>query len=513
MIHIKRGLNLPILGEPVISSEHKNNANLNSEPTIKQVALIADDYKDIKPSMHVKVGDTVKRGDKLFTDKNNPSLNFTAPAGGVICAINRGEKRALKSIIIDVNNEKPEEFVQFKAYSSAEIPSLSAEQIKEQLLQSGLWTAFKTRPFGKIPKADSKAEAIFITAIDTNPLAVEPRQAIKLLNNGESYFRIGVQILRKLTNTVYICQSQGGTWPGSDLPGVISETFTGVHPAGLPSTHIHFLRPASLKHVVWHLNYQDVAAIGELFATGILPVERVIALGGPVVKKPRLIKTRLGASLLDILANDELSLPNKQQHNSKKDNGKIRENRLNNLSESELATMKIENSDLKTQILSPENNLYRIISGSVFGGRGMTSLENGFLGRYHLQVSCLQEEHHREFFHYFRAGWNKFSVKNVFASKIAELFGSKQKYNFTTSTNGSPRAIIPIENYEAVMPLDILATPLLRYLICGDTDMAQKLGCLELDEEDLALCSFVCAGKYEYGAILRDNLRKIEIDG
>ena len=168
---------------------------------------------------------------------------------------------------------------------------------------------------------------------------------------------------------------------------------------------------------------------------------------------------------------------------------------------------------MKTQILSPENNLYRIISGSVFGGRGMTSLENGFLGRYHLQVSCLQEEHHREFFHYFRAGWNKFSVKNVFASKIAELFGSKQKYNFTTSTNGSPRAIIPIENYEAVMPLDILATPLLRYLICGDTDMAQKLGCLELDEEDLALCSFVCAGKYEYGAILRDNLRKIEIDG
>lgn len=511
MIHIKRGLNLPILGEPIIAAETKNT---NSKPKINKVALIADDYKDIKPSMNVKVGDVVKRGDKLFSDKNNPQLNFTAPAGGVISAINRGEKRALKSIIIEIPTDSPEECVQLKAYSSAEIQSLSSTQIREQLLQSGAWTAFKTRPFGKIPKADSNPEAIFITAIDTNPLAAEPRQALKMLQNGEVYFRIGVQVLRKLTKTVYICQSQGESWTGSDLPGVISETFTGVHPAGLPSTHIHFLRPASLKHVVWHLNYQDVAAIGELFATGIFPVERIIALGGPVVKNPRLIKTRLGASLLDILANDELALPKVQNENSRKTDGKIRENRMNNFSDAEKAAMKIENADLATQILSPNNNLYRVISGSVFGGRAMTSVENdAFLGRYHLQISCLQEEHHREFFHYFRAGWNKFSVKNIFASKICELFGSKKKYNFTTTTNGSARAIIPVENYEAVMPLDILATPLLKYLVCGDTEMAQKLGCLELDEEDLALCSFVCAGKYEYGAILRDNLRKIEIDG
>lgn len=511
MINIKRGLNLPILGEPVISADSKNT---NFKPKINKVALIADDYKDIKPSMNVKVGDIVKRGEKLFSDKNNPTLNFTAPAGGVVSAINRGEKRALKSIVIDISTNEAEECVQLKSYSAAEIQNLSATQIREQLLQSGAWTAFKTRPFGKIPKADSTPEAIFITAIDTNPLSVEPREAIKLLQNGETYFRFGVQILSKLSKTVYICQSQGNTWPGSDISGVISEIFTGVHPAGLPSTHIHFLRPASLKHVVWHLNYQDVAAIGELFATGILPVERIIALGGPVVKKPRMVKTRLGASLLDILANDELVLPSKiQNDNNKRDNGKIRENRLNNLSDSDKANLKIENSDLKTQILSPGNNLYRIISGSVFGGRAMTSEENGFLGRYHLQVSCLQEEHHREFFHYFRAGWNKFSVKNIFTSKISELLGKVKKYNFTTTTNGSARAIIPLENYEAVMPLDILATPLLKYLVCGDTDMAQKLGCLELDEEDLALCSFVCAGKYEYGAILRDNLRKIEIDG
>ncbi len=211
---------------------------------------------------------------------------------------------------------------------------------------------------------------------------------------------------------------------------------------------------------VWNLNYQDVIAIGKLFTTGQLWTERVIALAGPVVEKPRLVRTRLGANLDELAAGQ----------------------------------------------LQPGNN--RLISGSVLGGRTAHGAY-AYLGRYHLQLSCLKEGDQREFLHYLRAGVEKHSLLNVFVSR---LLGGK-RFAFTTSTNGSPRAMVPVGNYEAVMPLDILPTQLLRYLIVGDTEMAQKLGALELDEEDLALCSYVCAGKYEYGPILRDNLARIEQEG
>ncbi|MFO6042801.1 NADH:ubiquinone reductase (Na(+)-transporting) subunit A, partial [Pseudomonas aeruginosa] len=209
-----------------------------------------------------------------------------------------------------------------------------------------------------------------------------------------------------------------------------------------------------------NLNYQDVIAIGKLFTTGQLWTERVIALAGPVVEKPRLVRTRLGANLDELAAGQ----------------------------------------------LQPGNN--RLISGSVLGGRTAHGAY-AYLGRYHLQLSCLKEGDQREFLHYLRAGVEKHSLLNVFVSR---LLGGK-RFAFTTSTNGSPRAMVPVGNYEAVMPLDILPTQLLRYLIVGDTEMAQKLGALELDEEDLALCSYVCAGKYEYGPILRDNLARIEQEG
>lgn len=210
----------------------------------------------------------------------------------------------------------------------------------------------------------------------------------------------------------------------------------------------------------WNLNYQDVIAIGKLFTTGQLWTERVIALAGPVVEKPRLVRTRLGANLDELAAGQ----------------------------------------------LQPGNN--RLISGSVLGGRTAHGAY-AYLGRYHLQLSCLKEGDQREFLHYLRPGVEKHSLLNVFVSR---LLGGK-RFAFTTSTNGSPRAMVPVGNYEAVMPLDILPTQLLRYLIVGDTEMAQKLGALELDEEDLALCSYVCAGKYEYGPILRDNLARIEQEG
>jgi len=211
--------------------------------------------------------------------------------------------------------------------------------------------------------------------------------------------------------------------------------------------------------MVWTVGYQDVMAIGDLFLTGRINPSRVVALAGPQVESPRLVRTRVGASL------DELTAG---------------------------------------QLKSGEN---RVISGSVFGGRAGGSNVR-YLGRYHTQISGLAEGRERQFMHFVRPGMNAFSVLPIYLSR---LLG--KQFDFTTSTNGSERAMVPIGTYEKIMPLDVLPTQLLRALIVGDTEVAQKLGCLELDEEDLALCTFVCPGKYEYGPILRDNLTRIEIEG
>lgn len=445
MIKLKHGLDLPITGAPT--------QRIEAARPVRSVAVIGFDYHGMKPTMEVQVGDRVKLGQLLFTDKKTPGVRYTAPAAGVISAIHRGEKRVLQSVVIDIDGEEQETFAQ---YAADQLEALSDQQVRENLQQSGLWTALRTRPFSKVPALDAVPSSIFVTAIDTHPLAADPAV---IIGEHAADFENGLKVLGNLAK-VFLCKADGANLPGEKLAKVQSEAFAGPHPAGLPGTHIHFLDPVSTSKSVWQIGYQDVIAVGKLFTTGQLFVERVVALGGPVIEQPRLLRTRLGANLEELTAGE----------------------------------------------LKPGFN--RVISGSVFGGRTAQGAF-AFLGRYHNQVSCLSEGNEREMMHYLRAGVNKHSVLNIFVSKLA---GSKL-FNFTTTTNGSPRAMVPVGNYEAVMPLDILPTQLLRYLIVGDTEMAQKLGCLELDEEDLALCTYVCAGKYEYGPILRDNLTRIEKEG
>lgn len=445
MIKLKHGLDLPITGAPA--------QRIEAARPVRSVAVIGFDYHGMKPTMEVQVGDRVKLGQLLFTDKKTPGVRYTAPAAGVISAIHRGEKRVLQSVVIDIDGDEQEIFAQ---YAADQLDALSDQQVRDNLQQSGLWTALRTRPFSKVPALDAVPNSIFVTAVDTHPLAADP--AVIIAEHAAD-FENGLKVLGNLAK-VFLCKADGANLPGEKLAKVQSEAFAGPHPAGLPGTHIHFLDPVSASKSVWQIGYQDVIAIGKLFTTGQLFVERVIALGGPVAEQPRLLRTRLGANLEELTAGE----------------------------------------------LKPGFN--RVISGSVFGGRTAQGAF-AFLGRYHNQVSCLSEGNQREMMHYLRAGVNKHSVMNIFVSKLA----SAKLFNFTTTTNGSPRAMVPVGNYEAVMPLDILPTQLLRYLIVGDTEMAQKLGCLELDEEDLALCTYVCAGKYEYGPILRDNLTRIEKEG
>ncbi len=447
MIKIRRGLDLPISGSP--------EQTIIDGPKSQSVAVIGADYHGMKPTMSVQVGDKVKLGQLLFSDKKTEGVKFTAPAAGTVTAINRGARRVFQSVVINVEGD---EAISFEQYSADKFSGLSRDQVASNLIESGLWTALRTRPYSKVPAVDSTPAAIFVTAMDTNPLAANPELII-----GETAddFSNGLTLLSKLTEgNVYLCKAPGAKIPAGTVSRIVVKEFGGVHPAGNVGTHIHNVESVSAGKTVWTLGYQDVIAIAQLFATGKLPTARVVALAGPQVDKPLLIRSQLGANLTELTA------------------GKLK------------------------------SGVNRVVSGSVFGGR-IAADAYAYLGRYHNQVSVLLEGDDRPLLHYLRPGFNYFSIMGLYVSKLL----GKKEFDFTTTTMGSERAMVPIGNYERIMPLDILPTQLLRALIVGDTDVAQKLGALELDEEDLALCSFVCPGKYEYGPILRDNLTRIEKEG
>lgn len=447
MIKITKGLSLPITGAP--------SQAIGESAKVTRVAVLGEEFIGMRPSMNVQEGDRVRKGQLLFEDKKTPGVCVTAPASGVISAIHRGERRVLQAVVIDVEGD---DAIQFPRTEAAELVRLERETVQQQLLTSGLWTSLRTRPFSKIPAPGSVPAAIFVTAIDTNPLAADPQP---IIFQHFKAFNAGLTVLTRLTDgKIHVCQASGGKLGGHPAGQVTTNTFTGPHPAGLPGTHIHFLEPVSLTKQVWHLNYQDVIAIGKLFMEGELWTERVVSLAGPQVKTPRLVNTWLGASLEQLTAGE---------------------------------------------LAEGEN---RVISGSVLSGTHAQG-PHAFLGRYHLQVSVVKEGREKELFGWMMPGKDKFSITRTTLGH----FLKRKLFSFSTDTNGGERAMVPIGNYERVMPLDILPTHLLRDLLAGDTDSAQALGCLELDEEDLALCTYVCPAKYEYGPVLREVLTRIEQEG
>ena len=451
LITTKKGLNLPITGEPeqVIYS---NGAGIGS------VGIVGPDYVGLKPSMKVSEGDKVKLGDVLFADKQFPEIVYTSPGAGMVKAINRGERRVLNSVVVELSGSAA---VKFKSYSVSKLASLNGEQVRENLLASGLWTAIRTRPYSRPPAPASSPHSIFVTAIDTSPLAAHPEVVIA---DRAADFENGLTVISKLTDgRIYLCKATGATIPTPDLGQLEVAEFEGPHPAGLVGTHIHFLDPVGPAKTVWHLDYQTVIAIGCLFTTGALNMERVVSLAGSLVSHPRLVKTRAGANLTDLV---------------------------------------------KGQLKSGKEA--RVVSGSVLHGREADGWSD-YLGRFHNQVTVIPENREREFMGWVMPTGNKYSFLNVLLNSLPSHKG--RKLAFTTTKFGSPRAIVPVGVFEDVMPLDILPTQLLRYLIVGDTDMAQALGALELDEEDLSLCTFVDPGKHDFGPVLRSNLNQIEKEG
>ncbi|MCE9782716.1 Na(+)-translocating NADH-quinone reductase subunit A [Shewanella algae] len=442
MITIKKGLDLPLAGGP--------KQVIHDGPAIKHVATLGEEYIGLRPTMKIKVGDKVQKGQVIFEDKKNPGVKYTALASGTILEINRGAKRVLQSVVIEIEGD---EAVSFAKYDAQALDTLEPQQVRDNLIESGMWTALRTRPFSKVPAVDATAAAIFVTAMDTQPLAGDPQVVIA---EHKDDFVNGLKVLARLTDKVFVCKA-----PGADIPAGNAqvEEFAGPHPAGLPGTHIHFLMPASARRSVWYLGYQDVIAIGQLFTTGELNNQRVVAITGPKAKNPRLVRTLLGAST-QTLTQDEAD-------------GQV-----------------------------------RVISGSVLNGRTATG-PHAYMGRYFQQLTLIEEGTEKEFFGWVMPGADKFSITRAFLGHLSP----SRLFNMTSSTGGSERAMVPIGNYERVMPLDILPTMLLRDLLSGDTDGAVALGALELDEEDLALCTFVCPGKYDYGSYLRDCLETVEREG
>lgn len=442
MITIKRGLDLPIAGAP--------EQVVYDGAAVRSVAVLTADYIGIEPELAVAEGERVKTGQPLFTDRRAPGVIYTAPGTGTV-SLRRGERGELQAVAIEL---EADEFVEFDRYAEADLAGLSREQVQRNLLASGLWTALRTRPYSKVPQACSAPRAIFVTAIDTEPLAARPDLIIE---THKSAFCAGLTVLSHLTDgMVYVCKAPAVLVPVPNVGSIQVAEFGGPHPAGLPGTHIHFLDPVDGARQVWTIGYQDVIAIGMLFTQGRLSVERVVALAGPQVIDPRLVRTRLGA-------------------------------RLEQLCERELK--------------AGDN---RIVSGSVLNGRSAD-----YLGRYHQQVCVLREGRQRERLSWLSFGVGRFSVLPIYLSRLIGW----RRFAFTTNTHGSERVPLPLDSYDRVMPLDLLPAPLLRALLVGDTAQARALGALELDEEDLALCTYVCPAKRQYGPLLRSQLERIEQEG
>ena len=438
-----KGLDIPLAGQP--------DARIDSANAVTQVAVLGEDYVGLKPTMLVKEGAGVKEGTPLFEDKKNPGVVITSPAAGTVSAINRGAKRALISVVIDIDGDEAEPI------DIADAASLNADRLRASLQKSGLWAALRSRPYGKVPAIDSTPNSIFVTATDTNPLAVDPAVVIA---ERAADFAMGVSALDKFGVPVYVCHSGNGQMPELSGSNVKTAVFSGKHPAGLAGTHIHALDPVHSNKSVWQINYQDVIALGALCTNGRLDTRRYVALGGASVNSPRVFETRMGAKVSELV------------------DGRLAQGR------------------------------HRVISGSVLNGHAAAQ-ERDFLGRYDNQISVIEENTDREFMGWITPGPKRFSALNVFVSSIFK----PKAYNITSSQNGSPRAIVPIGIFEQVMPLDILPTPLVKALLVKDTDSAQELGCLELVEEDLALCSFVDPGKHDFGLVLRSTLTQVEREG
>jgi Na+-transporting NADH:ubiquinone oxidoreductase subunit A len=438
--YIRRGLDVPVTNAP--------DTSRTEDKKVRRVAVLGEDSHGLRARLSVERGQRVHKGDLLFEDAKNRGVRYTAPGSGVIRGIHRGERRRLLSVVIDLDDTDEN-----GRGSSARFEASRDGSPQELLLESGLWTALRMRPYSKVASPKQQPHSIFVTAIDTHPLAAPVRPIIEAYARD---FEIGLSALLRLREVpVFLCKAAGDTIPLPRHDRLHVADFSGPHPAGLPGTHIHMLDPVYRSKLVWWIHHQDVIALGGLVDKGELFLGRTVSLAGPSVQSPRLIRTRVGASIEELVAGELV------------------------------------------------DGEHRVVSGSVLAGRKAAGPQTSFLGRYHTQVSALPEGRSRG---RFWPGDVRFP-----GSLFSRLGGSRR--TFDTWAHGPSRPMPPVEAFESVMPLDLLPVPLLRSLAASNPVQAEELGCLELDEEDVALCTYVDPGKTDWGRELRNMLTLIEREG
>ncbi|MDR0970997.1 MAG: Na(+)-translocating NADH-quinone reductase subunit A [Bacteroidales bacterium] len=448
VITIKKGFDIKLSGkaeDKLLSCSGKN------------YAIKPSDFVGLNPKLLIQEGDRVKAGGKVFCSKKDENLIFSSPVSGVVKSINRGEKRFIESIVIedDLTNE-------YEDFGKFSLENMQNEEVENKLLQSGLWTLIRQRPFSTIANYEKKPKCIIISGFASYPLA--PDYNFTLKGRGEQLQK-GVDALKKVADVpIYLCTDYEKTYCDELLllKNVEIKRFKGEHPYGNVSVLISRIDPINKGDIVWYVDAEDLAIIGDFFITNRVDKQKVIALCGAMVEKPCYLKVKVGAQIADIVGD-----------NIKKDK-KI-----------------------------------RYISGNILSGEKVD--RDGFLGTYDNLVTLIEEGDYYEFLGWALPGNNKFSLHRTFISGFFNLLPKKYRKTYSVDTNlhGGKRAFVLTGDFERVMPLDIYPLELIKACIIGDIDKMEELGIYEVDSEDFALCEVIDVSKTNIQQIVKDALEQI----
>ena len=443
-IKIKKGHDIKISGIP--------ESNISTAPTASALALLPSDFKGVKPKLMVKVGDSVKIGSPLFFDKLNSNVRWASPGSGNIKDIKYGPRRVIEKIEIEL--DKDQQSLDFKSHSMDDISNLSKDEVLDVIMGANLFPHFRQRPFNTIPDHKIKPRDIFISGLNTAPLAVDLE--IAMADEIEN-FQAGINAIEKLTDgNVYLTNKVDSRL--SEVENVKINTIEGPHPSGNVSIQIHHISHLKPSELIWTIDPQDVVMIGKLFLKGVYDPSKIISVAGPGVKNPTHLRVKTGHPVESIL---------------------------------------------RSNLLSKD---VRMISGNVLTGRECT-LED-YMSFYDSSISVISNEINREFIGMLNPGSSssRYSLTPVFVSLSNILFP------FTSSQNGNHRAVVPINSWERVLPMDILPNELYRSILAEDIEEMENLGLFECDDEDFALCSFVCPSKTDVSGVIRKGLDMLQAE-
>ncbi len=436
-IRIKKGLDIKLVGEA-----KQVTASL---PLGSVFAVKPDDFHGVTPKILAKEGTEVKAGDALFYNKSDERILFPSPVSGKVTEIVRGARRKVLAIKITTNGTQ-----EHKDFGTVDLDSISTEDLKSHLFNSGCWPFIKQRPYDVVANPNQAPKAIFVSGYNSAPLAADYDY---VLQGKEAELQAAITALTKLTEGKVHVSVKGSNSPLAKVQGAVVHQLSGPHPVGNVSTQIAQVDPINKGEAVWVIAPQDLVVIGELLLTGKLNLTRTIALTGSKVKEPQYVSVVAGATISDILRGN----------------------------------------------LDDDNT--RIISGNVLSGLQVS--EQDYLGFYDNQVTAIPEGDDYEFF-----GWNKPIFNKVSTSRALTFswLNPKKKYDLNTNTNGEHRAFVVTGGYEEVFPLDIYPMQLLKACMYKDLDEMEGLGAYEIAPEDFALTEFICVSKQPHQKIVREGL-------